>query len=326
MRLASKLNHKIRASQSKSRCAWNDLMTTEAQRFGIIVDPEQVRANRALNIVSIAIPLVGTFAVVPYAMLYGFSEFSLRLFGLSFVLTAIGIGIGLHRYFVHNAFRTGPFLRFMLGVLGSSAMQGPIDRWVADHRRHHRFADQAHDPHSPYWAEDRPIRGTFARLLHAHIGWMITGLVSDKNRYAIDILRDPISSWCSRNYWFLCAVSLLLPALLGFIVGGMQEALACFLLAGCARVTVLHNITWSVNSVGHMYGFKVEGHKDESRDSVTLALLLMGEGLHSYHHLYPNAAINKPWWLDLNGMIISALEKLGLVQDVVRYNAAGLRI
>jgi stearoyl-CoA desaturase (delta-9 desaturase) len=301
-------------------------MTTEVQRFGIIVDPKQVRANRTLNIVSIVLPLMGTLAVIPHAILYGFSEFSLRLFALTFVLTAIGIGIGLHRYFVHNAFRTGPFLRWVLGILGSSAMQGPIDRWVADHRRHHRFSDQNYDPHSPYWAEDKPIRGTLAGLIHAHIGWMITGLVSDKHRYAVDIVRDPISSWCSRNYWFLCAGSLLLPALAGFLVGGPREAYSCFLLAGCARVSALHNITWSVNSFGHMYGWKVEGHKDESRDSVTLALLLMGEGLHSYHHLHPDAAINEPWWLDLNGMIISGFEKLGLVQDVVRYNAAGLRV
>nr|TFG55247.1 MAG: acyl-CoA desaturase [Hyphomicrobiales bacterium] len=293
-------------------------MSAEATRVGIIVDPLQVRSNRGLNILSILIPFVGTLGCVAFGIIHGFSVFAWILFAVSFVLTAIGIGVGLHRYFVHRAFSTGNVLRLVLGVLGSSAMQGPIDRWVADHRRHHRFTDQARDPHSPYWIEDRQIRNALFGLIHAHIGWMITGMVSDKRRYAADIIQEPISSWCARNYWPLCAGSLLLPALLGLIAGGAMEALACFLLAGCARVTVLHNITWSVNSIGHMYGSKVSGSKDESRDSVILALLLMGEGLHNYHHLHPSAAINDPWWLDLNGLIISGFEKLGLVTDVVR--------
>jgi len=320
VRLKCRANHVGKAEFCQQE---SELMSEASERLGVITDSHRVRGNRTLNIVSIAIPFLGTLACITFGILHGFSSFSWLVFGASFALTAIGIGVGLHRYFVHNAFRTRRVLRFILGVLGSSAMQGPIDRWVADHRRHHRFTDQAHDPHSPYWVGEAPIRTKFAGLVHSHIGWMLTGLVSDESKYAADILREPISAWCSRNYWFLCAVSLLLPALAGLIASGIVEAVSCFLLGGCARITLLHNITWAVNSFGHMFGSRVPGSTDQSRDSVVLALLLMGEGLHSYHHMYPNAALNEPWWLDVNGAIICGLEKLGLAHDVVRYRLAG---
>jgi stearoyl-CoA desaturase (delta-9 desaturase) len=280
---------------------------------GIVSEPRAVRRNHLLNAVSIGAPLAGTLAGLAAWSELGPSAATLAVFAAFFAAEAVGIGIGLHRYFTHRAFRTGRGLRALLAVLGSWAMQGPIDRWVADHRRHHRFADRPEDPHSPWWAGTAPAPSRLRGLAHAHFGWMLTGLVSDPERYAADIRRDPVARWCSRRYWWLCATSLLAPALVGFAVGGAAEAWRCLVWAGCFRVALLHQITWSVNSVGHMFGSKVAGSSDESRDSWLFALLLFGEGLHSYHHRHPGAALNQPSRLDLNGWILRRLERAGLV-------------
>lgn len=287
---------------------------------GIVTERRPVVRNRVLNAVSIGVPLAGAAAGFAAWGSLAPTSVSFAVFLAFFALEAVGIGIGLHRFFTHRAFRTGPVVRGVLAVLGSWAMQGPIDRWVADHRRHHRFTDAPEDPHSPYWAHGRRISSRLRGLAHAHFTWMLTGLVSDPRRYAADILRDPIARWCSDHYWWLCASSLLAPALVGYALGGASEAARCFVWAGCFRVALLHHITWSVNSFGHMFGTKAPGSDDESRDNVLFALLLFGEGLHSYHHLHPSAAVNRPTHLDLNGAILALLERRGLVWGLKRYD------
>jgi stearoyl-CoA desaturase (delta-9 desaturase) len=235
------------------------------------------------------------------------------IFATFFAVTALGIGVGLHRYFTHRAFEATRPVQWALAIFGSWAIQGPITRWVADHRRHHRFTDSPLDPHSPYWDRGQPIRSPLIGLLHAHVLWMLTGHLSDERIYAGDVERDAVAGWCSRHYWALCASSLVAPALVGFAVAGPHEGLCALMWAGCLRVTVLHHITWSVNSFGHMFGTKVAGSRDESRDNLALAVLLMGEGLHSYHHRFPAAAVNAPQFLDFNGLVIRLLEGLGLI-------------
>jgi stearoyl-CoA desaturase (delta-9 desaturase) len=292
---------------------------TAASYEGIITDRRALRRNRWISGVSIGIPLAGS--------IWGFARWgevaptgiTAAVFVPFFLSTGIAMGLGLHRYFSHRAFKAGPVLRFALAMLGSWTMQGPIDRWVADHRRHHRFTDRALDPHSPLFDEDRPIHSRLRGWLHSHVLWTLTGSVTDTARYAGEIVTDPITSWFSRTYWLWSAISLGLPALIGAALGGSAEALRCFVWAGCFRVALIHNLTWAVNSFGHMYGSKVDGSTDESRDNLLLTLLLFGEGLHSYHHRHPSAAVNEPRALDLNGRLISAAEKLGWVWDVRRF-------
>jgi stearoyl-CoA desaturase (delta-9 desaturase) len=292
----------------------------EERRFGVIRARGPVLRNRLLNALSIFVPLTGALAAVAFAPVLSPTVASLWIFLGFFVAETLGLGLGLHRLFTHRAFRIGRAGRLALGVLGSWAMQGPIDRWVADHRRHHRFTDAPGDPHSPHWIDDAPAPSALAGLWHAHFAWMLTGLVSDKAIYAADVRREPVSRWCSDHYALLCASSLLVPALVGFAVGGAREALLGLLWAGCVRVAVLQQLTWSVNSLGHRYGTKVPGSANEARDNVALAILLFGEGLHSYHHRHPGAALNRPAGIDLNGLILRGLERAGIVWGLRRYD------
>lgn len=271
-------------------------------------------SNRILNLASIFVPwiLMAAIAASGRAQLTPTVGTSL-VFGIFFALTVIGVAIGLHRYFTHHAFKTSRVIKVCLGVLGTWAMQGDVTRWVADHRRHHRFADKRFDPHSPWFSDHGPIPNRLLGWFHAHMGWMMYGRVSQPERYAPDCLADRSIVALSRFYWPIVVVGLLMPGAVGYWIGGEGEMVRCIFWAGAVRVALLHQLTWSVNSFGHMFGDKVAGSDNESRDNIFFALLLLGEGLHSHHHSRPTSAMNQPKHLDFGGWIIRGFEKLGLV-------------
>lgn len=291
------------------------LSDLDARDAGIVLDPQRVFANRLLNCVSIFVPLVGSAFAIAHGISSGFSPLAWALFAILFVASVLGVTLGLHRYFSHRSYKARRWLEFTLAILGTSALQGPIDRWVADHRRHHRYSDQPLDPHSPHYNLSGKL-STLRGIAHAHFSWMLTGFVSDENRYAADIRADAASGWASRHYWTIAAGVAVLPGVIGGLAGGVSEAVACFLLAGCVRVSLLHQLTWAVNSIGHMFGRRQEGARDQSRDNAALAVLLLGEGLHSYHHKNPAAAILAPAWMDTSGNLLRLFERAGWVWDV----------
>lgn len=276
--------------------------------------PVENWSNRFLNLASILLPwvLMAAIAVIRPSQLAPTGA-TLLIFAVFFGLTVMGVAIGLHRYFTHHAFKTGKGIRVGLGILGTWAMQGDITRWVSDHRRHHRFADKRFDPHSPWYSDQGPISNRFLGWFHAHMGWMIYGRVSRPERYAPDCLADRSIVVLSRCYWPIVATGLLLPGAVGYWAGGEAEMYRSIFWAGAARVALLHQFTWSVNSFGHLFGSKVAGSDNESRDNVFFALLLLGEGLHSHHHSRPTTAMNEPKHLDPGGWLIRGCEKLGLV-------------
>ncbi|MEQ1929354.1 MAG: acyl-CoA desaturase [Parvularculaceae bacterium] len=280
---------------------------------GIVTQSQLVRRNRRLNAISIGVPAIGSLAALALLPVAPPTLSTLAIFAVLFFIQSFGLSIGLHRYFTHRSFRPARWFAICLAVAGTWAFQGPIARWVADHRRHHRFSDAQFDPHSPYWTDEGPIRGSVRGWAHAHLSWMLTGRPSCETRYAKDVHADPVESWVSRNYWLVASSGLVLPALVGFAVGGPGEALTAFLWAGCLRVAILHQITWSVNSFGHMFGTKVEGSRDQSRNNLVLTILMIGEGLHSHHHRFPQSAVNQPAILDASGWALRLLARLGVV-------------
>ncbi len=294
-------------------------MSIDLSSVGIITGRKEVLTNYVVNAFSILIPLGGTLVGLFFFSACSPTVDTVSIFFVFFLLNVLGTAIGLHRYFTHRSFETSSFFRLLLGIWGSWAMQGPIDRWVADHRRHHRYSDQPLDVHSPYWNNQKPIFNGFMRFAHAHVLWMFVGLPTDTGLYAKDTLSDPISRGCSQWYWFLCATSLLLPAFVGYLISGPDEAFRSFVWGGCFRVFLLHHLTWSVNSFGHMFGGKTEKSRDEARNNLPLALLLFGEGLHSYHHVHQSTAVNQPAYLDLSGQFINLFERLHIVWNVKRY-------
>jgi len=248
----------------------------------------------------------------------------LVVFAIVYVLTGLGITVGFHRHFTHRAFQCGRPLRAVLAVLGTAAIEGPITAWVADHRKHHAFSDQRGDPHSPHVDHGRGLRGALRGLAHAHVGWLFEHTQrANKERYAPDLIADPLVSFIDRTTLWWIGLGLALPFGLGYLLGGTLAAgLTGLLWGGAMRILLLHHVTYSINSLCHFFGRRRFETGDESRNLAWLAPLTFGEAWHNNHHAFPtSAAHGMRWWeraMDPSALLIGALERLGLVWDVVK--------
>ena len=275
------------------------------------------RKQHVSHAISIMSPIVLAFSLLNYMPANWLpSLLALLLTAIFFTLGSAGLALGLHRYFTHHAFKTSAAGEILLSLLGTWSLQGSIVSWVSDHRRHHRFADQQYDPHSPYANDQGLINNRIAGLFHAHIGWKFTSAVSEENRYVPELLKNPIVMFFSRHYFIVAISGLLAPGLIGWFFGGLEEAINCLFWAGCVRAVLIHQLAWAVSSFGHMFGEKIEGALDESRNNVFLGMILLGEGLHSYHHQYPTLAMNEPAKFDAFGHSLVFFERFGLVWDL----------
>jgi stearoyl-CoA desaturase (delta-9 desaturase) len=239
-----------------------------------------------------------------------------------YIPTGLGVTIGMHRHFTHRAFKTSRAGRFILAVLGSAAIEGPVISWVADHRKHHAFADVEGDPHSPHVGHGHGLRGALRGLLHAHVGWLFIHTErANKERFAPDLLKDPIVRFVDRTFFVWAIGGLVLAFLLGWILGGtLTTGLTGLLWGGAIRMLVLHHVTYSINSLCHFFGRRPYETGDESRNLLWLAIPSFGEAWHNNHHAFPTSAAHglRGWQVDPSALIIRAMEKLGLVWDVVR--------
>jgi stearoyl-CoA desaturase (Delta-9 desaturase) len=246
----------------------------------------------------------------------------LAIFGAVYVVTGLGVTVGFHRLFTHRSFKTSRALRGIFAALGSAAIEGPVISWVADHRKHHTFSDEQGDPHSPHVGHGGGWRGTLRGLFHAHMGWLFIHTERGaKERFARDLIDDPVVSFVDRTFLLWAVVGLAVPFALGYAIGGTLVAgLTALLWGGAVRVFLLHHFTYSINSVCHVFGRRQFATDDESRNVFLLALPTFGEAWHNNHHAFPTSAFHgmRRWELDPSAVVIWALERLGLVWDVVR--------
>ncbi|HEY6144961.1 MAG TPA: acyl-CoA desaturase [Solirubrobacterales bacterium] len=241
--------------------------------------------------------------------------------GLYF-FTGVGITVGFHRLLTHRAFKTQPWLRGLFGILGSAAIEGPVISWVADHRKHHTFSDEHGDPHSPHVDHGGGWKGAMKGLFHAHVGWIfIHTQRGNKERFAPDLIKEPVISWVDSTFIYWAILGLLLPFFLGWIIGGTLVAgLTGLLWGGLVRVFVLHHFTYSINSLCHTFGRREFETTDESRNLALIAIPTLGEAYHNSHHAFPTSATHGLRWyqVDISSLVINGLEKVGLAWDVVR--------
>ena len=237
-----------------------------------------------------------------------------------YVLTGLGVSVGFHRLLTHRSFTAARPLRIALAVAGSMSFEGDAIGWVAIHRRHHAFTDRPGDPHSPY-RYGTSLAGQLRGLAHAHAGWLLRDDPSPPARYAPDMLADPAMRMISRSFPFWCAVSLALPFAAGWVIGGTwHAALAALLWAGLVRVALLQHITWSVNSLCHVFGtrpFTTRRH-DRATNLWPLALVSFGESWHNMHHSDPACARHgaERGQVDISAGLIRIFEHLGWATGV----------
>ncbi len=127
------------------------------------------RLHRNINIAAVILPFAAFLAAVPmlWNELVGWTD--LALFAGMYVVSTVGITVGFHRLLTHRAFQTYKPIEYLFAACGSMAVEGPVIGWVSDHRRHHAFADEDGDPHSPHGHGDG-FAGTLKGLWHAHLG------------------------------------------------------------------------------------------------------------------------------------------------------------
>ena len=279
--------------------------------------PAQLRREQLIFAMSLVIPGGGFLAAIALAVPSGIHTLDLMLLGGMFVITVLGIEVGYHRLFSHQAFETTPVIRFLFGVAGGMALQGPIVYWASNHRRHHACSDQPGDPHSPH-GDGTGWRSMLQGLWRAHIGWIFSPKRTCPGRYGRDLLADPVIQRVDRGYLLWVAVGLVLPTLIGGCAGGWLGSLHGFLWGGLGRIFLVQQGTYSINSCCHRFGGRLFETNDQSVNNLWLAIPTLGGSLHNIHHAFPNTAINGlRWWhLDFSGWLIQTLARFGLVWNV----------
>lgn len=268
----------------------------------------------------IAVHLLAALALLPWY----FSWTGVAIFAAGiYVFGVLGINIGFHRLLTHRAFSCPLWLEHTLALLGTCCMQFSPAFWVAVHRRHHHYADDEMDPHSP-----------LKSFFWAHFGWLLVRPPDMKpapmiDRYSRDLMRDPFYAMLeSKKNWIkFTLASWMLFFIAGFaislIFGGslldaFQFGSSLFVWGGALRTVFVWHTTWAVNSVTHVWGYRSYNTPDDSRNNPIIGLLAGGEGWHNNHHADPTSARHgHKWWeFDLSWTTIQLLMLLGLATKV----------
>jgi len=269
-----------------------------------------IQTKTGINWTTVIAMVIFHLGAVAALFVFTWKAFAVCLF-LWWVSGSLGIGMGYHRLLTHRGYKTPKFVEYFLTVCGTLALEaGPI-AWVVTHRIHHAHTDAPGDPHTPR-------EGSF----WAHMGWILQGTAQryDEDvctRYAPDLMKDSFHRWIEVWYW----VPLVVLGVALFAFGGWPMLMWGMFF----RVTFGLHATWLVNSATHLWGTRRFETKDDSRNSLWVALLTFGEGWHNNHHAYPTAAKHGLAWyeVDVNWLGIRALQMLGLAKDIKRINVAG---
>lgn len=266
----------------------------------------------------IVVPFLALLAAIPVAWGWGLTWRDIVIALAMYWFTGHGVTIGFHRHFTHRAFRAKRWLKVLLAVAGSMSIQGPVIQWVADHRKHHRFTDRDGDPHSP-WRYGSNLRAITKGFFHAHMGWLFDWEQTSLQRYAPDMLKDRDIVRVHESFKWLVAASMLIPPVIGGLWSwSWQGALTAFFWGSLVRVSLLHHVTFSINSVCHVTGSKPFETKDRSGNVWWLAVPSMGESWHNLHHAEPSAARHGvlPRQVDTSARLIWLFEKFRWVSHV----------
>ncbi len=270
--------------------------------------------------IGVVVPFLALLAAIPVAWGRGLSWLDITIALSFYLVSGFGVTVGFHRYFTHGAFKAKRWLRIALAVAGSLSVEGSLIQWVADHRRHHAFADREGDPHSP-WRFGASATGLAKGLVFAHCGWLFRRESSNRERFAPDLIADPDMARVDRYFPAIALFSVLGPALLGgLLTMSWYGALTAFFWASLVRIALLHHVTWSINSICHVYGerpFATRG-SDRASNFWPLAIISMGESWHNSHHADPTCARHgvMPGQLDPSARLVRLFEQAGWVYDV----------
>jgi stearoyl-CoA desaturase (Delta-9 desaturase) len=295
------------------------------------LDEKQMsRAQQILVGVFVFVPMLAFVAAIPFAWGWGLGWHDIVIGAVFYWVSGLGVTVGYHRYFTHMSFKVKSWLRVVLAVAGSLAMEGPVVTWVADHRRHHKYSDKEGDPHSP-WKYGDDAKALAKGLLWAHMLWLFDPNQTSQEKFAPDLLADRkiriVNSWFAG----IVAFTLIAPAVIGGFwnatgTWSWHGAIEAFFWASLVRITLLHHVTWSTNSICHTWGNTDWMSRDRSVNVAWLAIGSFGESWHNLHHADPTCARHGALkgQIDQSARVIWGFEKLGWAYDVRWPNEARL--
>ena len=282
-----------------------------------VLATQDTLAERIATLAGVLCPFLGLVAAIVCLWGWAFTWLELALLLVMYMATGLGITMGFHRLFAHRSFDTVRPIRFLLAVLGSMSVQGPVLRWVAIHRSHHNHSDTPEDPHS------MKLYGFW----YSHVGWILGPDYKKTEFKAIkDFAKFPELVWLNRFY-------IIPPIVLGtsvFLLGGYVNggSMATLLTHGWSTLVVgfglstviLWHGTFSINSIMHKFGKPRYDTGDESKNSLWLALLTLGEGWHNNHHYYPGAVRQGFYWweIDLTYYALWLMARCRIIWDLNR--------
>jgi stearoyl-CoA desaturase (delta-9 desaturase) len=151
------------------------------------------------------------------------------------------------------------------------------------------------------------------------MGWLLDRDQTNARRFAPDLLADRDVMRVNDQFIWLTIASLGLPALIGGLATwSLWGAATALFWAGLVRVALLHHVTWSINSICHMFGHRPFAARDRSANVWWLALASFGESWHNLHHADPTCARHgvKRGQIDMSARVIWAFEKFGWAHSV----------
>lgn len=262
-------------------------------------------------------PLAILIGFIYYALNFELSWSHFAIFAITYYACNISVGLGFHRLWSHNAYKTNKVVELVLMIFTTLTLQGPVIAWASDHKKHHAFTDEKGDPHSPLKYPESKLKG----FLWSHIGWMLFDESTTKHIDPITMKRlgsNPILKFQLDYYWQLAALmNFILPVVIGYLIFGTAfGALTCFLFVGLGRA-LQQQVTFFVNSACHMVGTKYLS-KTTARNVWWLSLLLLGENWHDFHHAFASDYRNGYKWyhFDAHKWLIWGMSKIGLAHDL----------
>jgi stearoyl-CoA desaturase (Delta-9 desaturase) len=243
---------------------------------------------------------------------FNWTAFSVCVF--LYFLRMFAITGGYHRYFSHRTYKTSRVFQFILAFLGAtSAQKGPL-WWASHHRHHHQYSDTPEDIHSAH------VKG----IWWSHVGWVLsTRFLEPRLDLIKDFLKFPEIRWVDKYNILPPVVLAVLVYFFGvfchsFFPGLQTNGIQMLVWGFFISTTFLYHGTFLVNSMTHLFGKKRFVTGDESRNSLLVALVTMGEGWHNNHHRYPGSERQGFYWweIDMSHYILKLLSYMGIVWDL----------
>jgi stearoyl-CoA desaturase (delta-9 desaturase) len=281
-------------------------------------DEQNTTVQRVLVGLFVGLPTLALIAAIPLTWGWALGWHDVIIALVFYWVSGLGVTVGYHRYFTHGSFKAKTGLRVAMAVAGSLAMEGPVITWVSDHRRHHKYSDKEGDPHSP-WRYGSDWKALTKGLAWAHMMWLFDPNRTSQEKFSPDLLADAKIRRVDKLFPALLATTLLAPALIGGLWGmSWHGAITAFFWASLVRVSLLHHVTWSINSICHTFGADEFEVRDRSRNVWWLAIASFGESWHNLHHADPTCARHGALkgQLDPSARVIRWFEQLGWAYDV----------